>query len=201
LHPRAVAPLAGLVGWLLLVGAGLQQLLLYETTPGGAGVPLPTLPTRSAAPRDRQLWTLVILAHPRCPCTRASLEELAILLARSPRRVAVQIHFYRPQEAAAGWERTDLWRTAAAIPGVQVRCDVAGKQARRFGALTSGHSLLYDGEGRLRFSGGITGGRGHAGDNPGRESVLALLDGRWDARHAVATRPVFGCPLVAPSVR
>ena len=38
---------------------------------------------------------------------------------------------------------------------------------QRFGAETSGQTLLYDRDGRLLFSGGTTGSRGHDGDNAG----------------------------------
>ena len=49
--------------------------------------------------------------------------------------------------------------------------DDDGAEARRFGAETSGQTLLYDARGALAFSGGITGARGHAGDNAGRASL------------------------------
>ena len=40
-------------------------------------------------------------------------------------------------------------RSAAAIPGVKVLSDVHGVEATRFGAETSGHTLLFDRDGRL----------------------------------------------------
>jgi hypothetical protein len=52
--------------------------------------------------------------------------------------------------------------------------------------------LLYDRAGQLQFTGGITGSRGHAGDNTGRDSVIRLLTGGGAARrHAF----VYGCPI------
>ncbi len=56
--------------------------------------------------------------------------------------------------------------------------DDDGAEAKRFGAETSGQTLLYDERGTLAFSGGITGSRGHAGDNAGRASLLALINRR-----------------------
>jgi hypothetical protein len=53
--------------------------------------------------------------------------------------------------------------------------------------------ILYDAAGRLRFSGGITAARGHAGDNLGRSAIVELLEG--DSPTATAT-PVFGCSLL-----
>ena len=99
-----------------------------------------------------------------------------------------------PSDAVAGWERTDLWDSAAAIPGVHVMTDEGGAQARVFGALVSGQTLLYGATGSLLFSGGITGARGHEGDNPGRTALTSILD--WRPAGPIRT-PVFGCYLYA----
>ena len=72
--------------------------------------------------------------------------------------------------------------------------DDEGLEAERFGASTSGQTVVYDSEGELLFTGGITGARGHAGDNLGRESVLELLN-RGKAERSWTS--VFGCRLFA----
>jgi hypothetical protein len=97
-----------------------------------------------------------------------------------------------PTSFAEGWENTDLWGTAAGIPGVTVVRDDDGREARRFGAETSGQTLLYDERGVLVFSGGITGARAHAGNNVGRQSLVALLNHEPAARSGTN---VFGCSL------
>jgi hypothetical protein len=64
-------------------------------------------------------------------------------------------------------------------------------EAARFGAKTSGHVVVYDAFGIRRYSGGITGSRGHVGDNVGRRLVEQIIDGApGDLTHAV-----FGCAL------
>ncbi len=70
--------------------------------------------------------------------------------------------------------------------------DIQGREALRFGAATSGQTLLYDASGRLLFSGGITPARGHAGDNDGSDALLELLSGGSGRHHQT---PVFGCSL------
>jgi hypothetical protein len=60
--------------------------------------------------------------------------------------------------------------------------------------VTSGQTFLYDARGTLLFSGGITGARGHAGDNAGRASIVALLN---RAGAATTSTNVFGCSLFA----
>jgi hypothetical protein len=98
----------------------------------------------------------------------------------------------KPEGVAEDWEKTDLWRSAEAIPGVCVVCDVGGLEARLFGATTSGQAMLFDDGGKLLFNGGITFARGHAGDNSGREAVEHLVQGQ---PYAIAETPAFGCPL------
>ena len=82
---------------------------------------------------------------------------------------------------------------AALIPGVRPVEDLDGREALRFGAVTSGQTLLYDVSGRLLFNGGITAARGHAGTNDGRDAVLSLLANGSSLRH---TTRVFGCSLL-----
>jgi hypothetical protein len=102
--------------------------------------------------------------------------------------------FAKPPNLPRDWEQTDLWETAAAIPGVKVMRDDDGLEARRFHAATSGQTMLYDKKGNLLFSGGITGGRGHEGDNAGRSAIVSLLTtGKADDWET----PVFGCALFA----
>ncbi len=111
--------------------------------------------------------------------------------------------FLKPEVFANGWEQTDSWRQAATIPDVTVVRDDSGLEARRFGAATSGQTLLYDAGGALLFSGGITGARGHAGDNAGQSELVSLLN-RGPSSPAVTLNrgqsardatSVFGCPL------
>ena len=81
-----------------------------------------------------------------------------------------------PSGFANGWEQTDLWRTAAAFR-TSPSCETTMARRRSGSARsTSGQTFLYDARGTLLFSGGITGARAHAGDNAGRQSLVALLN-------------------------
>jgi hypothetical protein len=123
------------------------------------------------------------------------MEELNRLLASAPRKVATQVWFSKPKQANADWAHTGLWTSAASMPGVTVHEDAASTEAARFGAATSGHVVLYNQEGRLLFQGGITGSRGHAGENAGENAILAIL-----AKTGIALNetPVYGCSLLFP---
>nr|UXE46195.1 hypothetical protein Hi04_10k_c5981_00014 [uncultured bacterium] len=117
-------------------------------------------------------------------------------MARVQGRLQAWVVFVRSGATTDEWAKTDLWSSASAIPGVRTLID-DGSEARRFGAETSGETLLYGGSGRLLFAGGITGARGHYGDNAGVSAVSDLID-RPDPRLA-GTSAVYGCPLFAAS--
>jgi hypothetical protein len=183
---------AGLL-WLAALAAALSILLTYDNTPGAVAHAAPaSWPAEAGLPRIPGQPTLVMLVHPKCPCSRASVGELAVLLAQASRSLTTHVLFYKPEGVSDDWHSTDLWRSAAAIPGVTPRIDEHGTEAKRFGVATSGHTLLYDADGRLQFTGGITASRGHAGDNAGRRAVLSLL--REPSTETVRTS-VFGCSL------
>lgn len=178
--------------WLLMIGTGTGLLWSYNGTPGVAAAAPGRWPADSRLRHDTDRATLVMLAHPHCPCTRASLGELARLMAQARGRVTAYVLFVKPSGFPDGWEKTDLLTSAAAIPGVTVVRDDEGVEAGRFSAATSGQTMLYDAGGKLLFSGGITRARGHEGDNAGRAAIVSLLTADEAGQ---SETPVFGCPL------
>ncbi len=180
------------IAWVIAVALGLRILLNYESTPGRIGAVSQTWQSASAIQRANDCPTLVMFAHPHCPCTRASVGELAQIMAQARGKVSAFVLFVRPKGAPDNWDETDLRRSAAAIPGVRVSTDVDGLEARRFGVETSGHTLLFDREGHLVFSGGITQSRGHAGGNVGESAIVSLVNNQRPGRSETF---VFGCSL------
>ena len=178
--------------WMAALAFGARVLFKYETTPGRIGSVSASWPSDSIVPRPIDKPTLVMLAHPHCPCSRASVGELAQIMAHAAGKVNAYVLFVKPPDAGADWDDTDLRRSAADIPGVTVLTDENGTEAARFGAETSGHTLVFDRNGALVFSGGITASRGHAGDNAGESAVLAALKQETMLRDRT---PVFGCSL------
>jgi hypothetical protein len=183
--------LAGAV-WAIAVTAGMSVLWDYASRPGPGARPPRRWPEGSRIARSLDRATLMMLVHPQCPCSRASLRELAALMTSLRDRVSAHVLFLQPAGLADDWTRTDLWESAAAIPGVETMQDHDGAEARRFAAATSGQVILYDAGGRLLFSGGITPARGHSGDSAGHDAILALLTGGPSER---TETPVFGCAL------
>jgi hypothetical protein len=180
--------------WFAGVTAGLAWLANYANRPGIAAEAPQQWPAASAITRDSHRPTLVMLAHPQCDCTRASLAELAELIARARQRPKTVVVFIRPPGVAEHWEETALWRAASRVPDTTVVRDEEGREARNFRSQTSGQTLLYGANGRLLFSGGTTIARGHLGDNEGLFALLQILDGKTAGR---SQTPVYGCSLFA----
>ena len=183
--------------WLALTVGVLGLLTSYSSKAGAAATEaLTTFPAASTLPRREGRTTLVMIAHTKCACTRASLRELERTLARSGGNVDTFVLFVGPPSSGL----LDLRATARAIPGVQVVEDE--EEARRFGALTSGQTYLFDGRGRLVFRGGLTPSRGHEGASVGGDAIRRFLDSPHDSPAASSASAqasdVFGCALFAP---
>jgi hypothetical protein len=187
--------LLGTVVWAALVATGMWWLWGYENAPGASAMSPSQWPSNSRIQLARNVPTLVMLAHPHCPCSRASIGELARIMSHGQEKVSAYVLFTTPPGSAEDWEKTDLWQSAAQIPGVSVVKDIGGIEARLFHAATSGQTILYNTEGQLLFSGGITGSRGHFGDNAGEGAIIAIVNAQIHERTETS---VFGCPLFDP---
>ena len=190
--PKTVLTVLLAIAWSGTAVLGGHALLKYENSPGNVGTVSSSWPSDSIVQLANDRPTLVMAAHPQCPCTRASVAELAQLMARVQGKVQAYVLFYAPREAGSDWQNTDLRRTAAQIPGVTVLSDVDGVAAQRLGAETSGHTFLFDPSGRLLFNGGITASRGHSGDNAGESAIVSLINNHISKRSQTF---VFGCGL------
>jgi len=189
---NAVIALAALI-WFAAIAAGYRRVLAYSLTPGAAATPPRQWPSSIRFRKNPEGPTIVMLAHPRCPCTRSSLTELNEIMQRAP-NARGYIFFLRPTDFDRHWARTDSWNTARRIPRLTSIVDDDGIEAARFGAHTSGQVIVYDHAGRLVFSGGITPSRGHVGDSAGEKRVAALLAGKSADS---SDSHVYGCALDA----
>ncbi len=167
--------------WCALVVIGASTLYVYKGTAGDSELAPSEWPTASALLHEG--ITVVMFVHPECPCTRASIAELAtVIRAKKPGTLTIVV----------GGDPDRVGGRLDALHGARVVIDRDGVEAARFGAKTSGHVVAYDARGTLAFSGGITPARGHIGDNIGRQSLERVLAGRspTDERRAV-----LGCSL------
>ena len=183
-----------MIVWGLFVGSGFLLLQMHGAHPGAASSPPTLWPEASPVEPGVGRSTLLIFLHPGCPCSGASVEELACILGETADRVTTYALLLSPAHSSEGWGRSSIATAVAALPDVHVVPDRGGTLARRFGVETSGHVVVYDALGHLAFSGGITAARGHRGNNEGHAAVIDVILGK---RQSASWFPVFGCPLRA----
>ncbi len=183
---------------LLWIGAlcGFVFLARYEGTPGLAGYAREHWPSGSKLQPSSDVCTAVIFLHPECPCSVASVEELAKINAHCRDKLKIIAVLSSPA-SNADWrdsfiKKSPVRSSLDSIRGI-TQIDDSGTESRCFGVETSGDLVLYGPLGNLLFKGGITYARGHTGDNPGGEDVIAAVNNNESV--TIKRAPVFGCSL------
>jgi hypothetical protein len=177
--------------WLGLIAGGYAWLLGYSFAAGKTSAAPRTLPSSWASPTSPARPQLLLALHPHCPCSLATIRELAKILTRAPHTSDVTVLMYKPASEPDSWLKGTLFDECRRM-NCQIRPDPDGQMAASLGSLTSGQVLLYGADGRLRYQGGITASRGHEGDNEGERAVIEILRG---SRASYKSMPVFGCPI------
>lgn len=180
-----------LVGvWAIAVGIGFVWMSDYASRPGKKGE-FPEHIVLKQTPDANNLAQLVVFIHPNCPCSRATLKELGRIEMNAGEKVSIKVFFYKPDGFSDDWTKTDLWYQAKSIPNISVS-NISESELKKFGVMTSGQVLLYDANGDLSFSGGITINRGDEGFSEGRRIIQnILLNNEFNETQT----PVFGCAL------
>ncbi|MFI4882635.1 MAG: hypothetical protein ACIAQU_08630 [Phycisphaerales bacterium JB064] len=183
---------AALGVWALACAVAFGALWTYANTPGERGALAAgwTPPAELDVPGDRPV--LILFAHPKCPCTRATMSELERLQRSHPGAFAVRVIFFEPVDATESWRETDLWQRAQRLRNALVVADPDGRLCAGAGAEVSGCVALLDPSGGVQFWGGITAARGHEGENLGLIALRDILDGQEPRQR---TADVFGCGI------
>lgn len=179
-----------IVAWIAAATGGLYAVAAHGAAPGVAAAAPASLATNL---RSAGRPTIVVAAHPSCPCTRATLHQLAQIASDAKGATDIVILFSGRVER--DHVASELRQSAERVAGARVIDDPDRALAKSVGAHTSGTVLFYDARGALRFSGGITPSRGHEGDSAGADTIRALVAEAGPT--TPATTPVYGCSLAA----
>ena len=182
--------------WVSLVAVGFGYVWKYEATQGVSAAHQ-DWPTHSGLTLDRTQTTLVLFAHPECPCTLVSVRQLADLLNGKPSRPQVYVVIVQPPGLTQEIRNSVIAKAARGISGAVVVGDPGGKEAKQFGAATSGQLFAFGPDGKERFRGGITSARGHYGPSDGLDALTAVLNG---TSPNLTSTPVYGCSLLGDIV-
>jgi hypothetical protein len=181
--------------WASFVLLCLGSLVAYQGQAGRAA----QAPSHWPAGLERgPRFTLVLFAHPRCPCTRATLRQIERLSPELRDELKTLVLFVNPPKTAADFHLANLWEQSKALASVTTLCDRDGRWARAFGCYTSGQALLYGPDGKLRFAGGLTPSRGHEGESMGLEAIeqhLTPVAQRAGVGAPTRSSEVYGCSL------
>lgn len=179
--------------WTVSVGIGFVWMTDYSTRPGIPADVSVKLPPNIFSESEYKMPKLVLFIHPQCPCTAATFTELEKIVASTQGLAKIKVIFYRPNDKPVEWIETAYWRRSKNIPDVEIS-SMTEEEIEKFGVITSGQTLLYDAEGNLLFSGGITSARATEGDNTGRQIVETYLH---KGKILSEETPVFGCSLTS----
>lgn len=196
-RPRRTLVALGLAAWLSASAGALGMVWLKSAASGERGddTVRATFPAGTSIVLAADRPTVVLFAHPRCPCTQATMSELQRALQENESGPAqLEVRLFLPEHAEVDWARTSIWTRAEAM-GAHVAVDRGGREAARFDARTSGMVLAYAPNGTLLFSGGVTSARGHEGDNDGREALRLALQHEGSRSSFRGIAAVFGCAL------
>jgi hypothetical protein len=175
--------------WAILVLVGGMLLVKYQMAPGEQK-PGPERLPESQTHQGQSLSEMLVFLHPKCPCSRATVEELDRLMADTTGKLKVKAYFVGPQNAADDWTQSPLVVRARSIPNIEVAYDAGGAHAKAFGALTSGQAFVFDPKGKKVYQGGLTASRGHEGANEGCASIVEYVK---TGKLPPSQPPVFGC--------
>src|SRR5262245_46469641 len=103
--------------WFAGICYGAVKLLNYNFTPAPPPHASAVWPPDSSLVAQPSKFTLVMVAHPQCPCTEATLSELEIIMARFHDRLRAEVLFIQPEGMTEDWVKSKLWKHAATIPG------------------------------------------------------------------------------------
>jgi hypothetical protein len=172
--------------WLFGIIHFSLQMMAFDSTPGARAEAPPLWPAQSTISHVAGRKVLVMFIHPECSCSHASLEQLALLENLLGGQLTARVVLWHSGSSAA----SGRWRQRAdAVPVVD---DRDGREARIFGAKTSGQTMIYNEYGRLIYAGGLTVLRGEAGGERALQDIARVIK---ESRNSGVERPVFGCPI------
>lgn len=174
--------------WILCVIAAFTVINQYSTT-AGVNSGLTRIPAGTAfEPQDKP--RLLVFLHPKCTCSKATMMELQSLL---PDLKGIDVTvLFRNVSADKEWLSGELYESALKTKGLTVAIDDNGDEAKRFGAHTSGHTVLISTDKSIVFSGGLTPMRGHPGETEGKAFLRQWNQSR---KPASLITEIFGCNI------
>ncbi|HLO97235.1 MAG TPA: hypothetical protein VK171_01460 [Fimbriimonas sp.] len=173
--------------WALSILSAGASLHFYEVTPSTNQIAPQTLrePSRTN--------TLLVFAHPKCPCTVATLKCLEELHQVHP-EIQVELALVIPPNSPKLFEDGPSSEWQASHRWAKRTIDRNGTLAKSLGAIASGHTFLFEEKGDVVFAGGITRARGVVGESTALRDLITCINGKQS--FGLSRHDVFGCSLL-----
>ena len=143
--------------------------------------------------------TLVMFAHPKCPCTQASLSELAQILTWCQGRVVGHLRFVTPCDAGDYPEDSfdNMQRVAARLGyPFPYLIDDTQSVARSYGAICTPDFFGYDADLRLQYRGRLDESGRHPAPPEARRELYEAMVGIAHTGQGPRTQvPSMGCSI------
>jgi hypothetical protein len=185
----------GLVGvWGVVAIAGLIAVYAHAFKNEDIGRAEVIWPSDSSLEQSPDRCTLVMFAHPRCPCTLASLDSLARVMGVADCKAVVV--FWQPDSdsqpvESSSWRNSPSIKLAEKMQDVSIYFDRSGAEFKKFGVNTSGHCMAFSKGGVQLFTGGLTSSRGHVGPSAASDSLIQSIQSVKPTKPS----PVYGCTI------
>jgi hypothetical protein len=176
--------------WLLVIVGWSAFLTQHAFRPSTGTAFSQDWPKQSHLVPSPDNYTVVLFAHPECPCASATLAEMERLRALAGDAFRLIVVF--EDDPAFDLSASRNFRQVSGWNNVVLIRDTARRETELFGAKTSGQMLIFNKDRRLLFKGGITESRGHEGDNDYLQQAVLICRSQSSK---VAITPVYGCSL------
>lgn len=107
--------------WVGTIGVGFDVLNTYDSTPGAQQKAPLRWPTTTNLKLSKNKLTLLMMLHPNCACSKASVTELTRVLTKSHNLVETRVLFSVPENKK--WGDKTLWNQVKNLPGVELIID------------------------------------------------------------------------------
>jgi len=177
--------------WLLAIGSGYCWLMA-KSFQARQLVEDPVLDLKTVHMLSNTRPTLFVFLHPECPCSAATVEELARISERCNGELKILGIFSDYSTLPHPPHQSGMWNKLESILGARPLLDDDAHLRRSFHASTSGECFLLGPDAHVLYHGGITSARGHAGPSSGGDAIISSFNGDT---MGIVTAPVFGCTL------
>jgi len=187
---RYIMKLFVLTTGLLMFCLGIWQLYAFSTTPGDHTV-VQSWILQDKLPLKHQLASLVVLIHPKCSCSTATLKEVERLKIGLKDKLDVKLVFISYGDKSKNWYQGPVWDLAVSMKkNVSIVLDNDGQILKTLGTKTSGTAYLVGPDLKVVFQGGLTPIRGHEGATSGQAFIASWVKGNTKSS---LIQKIFGC--------